>query len=74
VGSAATEKERVVGDDHRLFRDGVVRALASSSAVEVVAVASDGCQVLALIKEQRPHVALVDYRMPGLDGAQIDGA
>jgi two-component system nitrate/nitrite response regulator NarL len=27
----------VVGDDHRWFRDGVVRALASSGAVEVVA-------------------------------------
>jgi two-component system nitrate/nitrite response regulator NarL len=77
VGAAAPEKVRVVvGDDHRLFRAGVVRALASSSAVEVVAEASDGGEALALalIKEHLPDVALVDYRMPGLDGAQIAAA
>ena len=75
VGAAATERVRVVvGDDHPLFRDGVVRALTSSGAVDVVAEADDGCQALALIKEHRPHVALLDYRMPGMDGAQIAAA
>ena len=64
----------VVGDDHRGFRAAVVRALASSGAVDVVAEASDGDEALALIKEHLPDVALVDYRMPGLDGAQIAAA
>ena len=40
-----SEKVRVVvGDDHPLFRDGVVRALTSSGAIDVVAEADDGVE------------------------------
>ncbi len=71
----ATEKVRVVvGDDHPLFRDGLVRALTSSGSVEVVAEADDGIAALALIKAHLPHVALLDYRMPGMDGAKVAAA
>lgn len=70
-----TDKVRVVvGDDHPLFRDGVVRALVSSGQVDVVAEADDGIAAFALIKEHAPQVALLDYRMPGLDGAQVAAA
>ena len=69
------EKIRVVvGDDHPLFRDGVVRALLSSGEIEVVAEADDGTSALEAIKTHRPQVALLDYRMPGLDGAQVAAA
>jgi two-component system nitrate/nitrite response regulator NarL len=64
----------VVGDDHPLFRDGVVRALNSSGSIDVVAEADDGLSALALIREHGPAVALLDYRMPGLDGAQVAAA
>lgn len=64
----------VVGDDHPLFRDGVVRALLSSGEIKVVAEADDGTEALAAIKEHQPAVALLDYRMPGLDGAQVAAA
>lgn len=64
----------VVCDDHPLFRDGVVRALQSSDTVDVVAEAEDGVTALDLIRQHRPDVALVDYRMPGLDGAQVAAA
>jgi two-component system, NarL family, nitrate/nitrite response regulator NarL len=69
------EKVRVVvGDDHPLFRDGVVRALSASGSIDVVAEAADGVAALALIREHAPRVALLDYRMPGLDGAQVAAA
>lgn len=72
VGAAAAGKVRVVvGDDHPLFRDGVVRALASSGDIEVVAEADDGLAALELIRTHLPQVALLDYRMPGLDGAEV---
>jgi two-component system, NarL family, nitrate/nitrite response regulator NarL len=64
----------VVGDDHPLFRDGVVRALASSGSIDVVGEADDGLASLELIRTHRPQVALLDYRMPGLDGAQVAAA
>lgn len=75
VEKKMTDKVRVVvGDDHPLFRDGVVRALVSSGQVDVVAEADDGVAAFALIKEHAPQVALLDYRMPGLDGAQVAAA
>src|ERR1700742_4521913 len=64
----------VVGDDHPLFREGVVRALTTSGEVNVVGEADDGTSALALIKEHRPDVALLDYRMPGMDGAGVAAA
>lgn len=64
----------VVGDDHPLFRDGLVRALSGSGEVEVVAEAEDGTSALAAIKEHTPDVALLDYRMPGMDGAEVAAA
>ena len=71
----AAEKVRVVvGDDHPMFREGVVRALVSSGEIEVVAEAEDGSEALELIREHRPQVALLDYRMPGMDGAEVAAA
>jgi two-component system nitrate/nitrite response regulator NarL len=74
-GAATPEKVSVVvGDDHPLFREGVVRALALSGSVNVVGEADDGLRALELIKEHRPDVALLDFRMPGMDGAQVAAA
>ncbi|MDF2824843.1 MAG: chemotaxis protein CheY, partial [Mycobacterium sp.] len=64
----------VVGDDHPLFRDGLVRALSSSADIEVVAEAPDGTAALKLITDLQPAVALLDHQMPGLDGSQVAAA
>ena len=64
----------VVGDDHPMFRDGVVRALQSSDSIAVVAEADDGPSALEAIRAHRPEVALLDYRMPGMDGAEVAAA
>ncbi|WP_099025324.1 response regulator [Mycolicibacterium palauense] len=64
----------VVGDDHPLFREGLVRALAGNETVDVVGEAEDGVAALALIRQHRPDVALLDYRMPGMDGAAVAAA
>ncbi|CAN5668953.1 response regulator transcription factor [soil metagenome] len=69
------EKVRVVvGDDHPLFRDGVVRALQNSGEIEIVAEADDGTSALEAIRTHKPQVALLDYRMPGMDGAEVAAA
>ncbi|TXI40496.1 MAG: response regulator transcription factor [Mycobacterium sp.] len=64
----------VVGDDHPMYREGVVRALRESGRIDVVAEAADGRAALAAIVEHRPAVALLDYRMPGLDGLGVVAA
>lgn len=74
-GAATPENVRVVvGDDHPLFREGVVRALSSSGSVTVVGEADDGAAALELIKEHQPDVALLDFRMPNMDGAEVAAA
>jgi two-component system nitrate/nitrite response regulator NarL len=64
----------VVADDHPLFREGVVRALVASGQVEVVAEADDGRAALADIREHAPDVALLDYKLPELDGVAVVNA
>ena len=64
----------VVADDHPLFREGLVRALTSSGQVEVIGEAENGPAALELIQKEKPEVALLDYQMPGMDGAQVAAA
>jgi two-component system, NarL family, nitrate/nitrite response regulator NarL len=64
----------VIADDHPLYRDGVVRALSASGQVEIVGQAEDGRAALAQIQEHRPDVALLDYKLPELDGVAITNA
>ncbi|MGV0794812.1 response regulator [Mycolicibacterium sp. XJ1819] len=75
ASGVTSEKVRVVvGDDHPMFREGVVRALTSSGQIEVVAEAENGTTALAAIRAHQPQVALLDYRMPGMDGAEVAAA
>lgn len=61
----------VVCDDHPLYREGVVRTLRGSGLVNVIVDTGDGLAALEAIRECAPHVALLDYRVPGLDGIEI---
>jgi two-component system nitrate/nitrite response regulator NarL len=61
----------VVADDHPLYREGVVRALTASGQVDVVAEAEGGREALTEIQTQAPDVALLDYRLPDLDGVAV---
>lgn len=64
----------VVADDHPLYREGVVRALLASGNVEIVAEAEDGRSALAEIQAHQPDVALLDYKLPELDGVAVTHA
>ncbi|HEY3877043.1 MAG TPA: response regulator transcription factor [Trebonia sp.] len=63
----------LVADDQAVVRQGVVLLLSTADDMEVVAEASDGTSALRLILDLRPDVALVDLRMPGLDGTAVTG-
>jgi two-component system, NarL family, nitrate/nitrite response regulator NarL len=64
----------VVADDHPLYREGVVRALNASGQIEILAEAEDGRAALEAIYEHKPDVALLDYKLPDLDGVAITHA
>ncbi|MFF5305096.1 response regulator [Streptomyces sp. NPDC013161] len=61
----------LVADDQAVVRDGVVLLLTSAADIEVVGQAGDGNEAVRLAVAERPDVALVDLRMPGLDGARV---
>jgi DNA-binding NarL/FixJ family response regulator len=58
----------VVVDDHTVMRAGVVALLAGDDGIEIVGEAGDGRAALELVERYDPDVALVDLRMPVLDG------
>ena len=61
----------VLADDHPLTREGMMGYLAKEPDFEVVGEYADGESTWAGIKALRPQVALLDIRMPGLDGITI---
>jgi two-component system, NarL family, nitrate/nitrite response regulator NarL len=61
----------VVADDHPLFREGIERAVRQRPELELVGAAADGREALARIRELEPRVAVLDLRLPGLDGLQV---
>ena len=64
----------LVADDHPVYRDGIVRAIGERPDLELVGEASDGRDALKAIGEMEPDVAVIDIRMPGLDGLEVLGA
>ena len=66
------ERYRVlVVDDHPLFRDAIVRLLRSWAEIEVIGEAGSGRAALERIRLDAPDVAVVDLRMPDVDGVQL---
>ena len=61
----------IAADDHPLFREAVVRAIRERPEFELVGEAADGTQALAAIRDLAPDVAILDVKMPGLDGLQV---
>jgi DNA-binding NarL/FixJ family response regulator len=60
----------VIADDHAVVRAGLSQLLATFPEVELVAVAADGQEAVALAAEHRPDVVLMDLEMPTLDGIE----
>ncbi|SDS62354.1 response regulator transcription factor [Actinoplanes derwentensis] len=60
----------VVVDDEALVRSAFTLILNTAPDIEVVA-ATTGTQAVATIRALRPHVVLLDIRMPGVDGLTV---
>ena len=60
----------LLADDQTLVREGLTLMLSLMDGIEVVGVAADGEAAVALALEERPDVALLDLRMPRVDGVE----
>ncbi len=73
----APTKDRLnvlIADDHPVYREGLARAIRERPDLELVAVCEDGRDALEQISQLGPDVAVIDVRMPGLDGLKIVAA
>lgn len=60
----------VLADDHTLVRQGLRKYLETSTDMEVVGEASTGAEVMTEVERERPDIALLDIRMPDMDGLE----
>ena len=61
----------LIADDHPIVRKGLVQTLAETGEITVVGEAADGRAALERLQALSPDIAILDIRMPGLDGLAV---
>ena len=61
----------LVADDSPVYREGIVRAVKERPELELLAEVATGREALMAIAELRPHAAVLDMKLPDLDGSQV---
>jgi len=60
----------LVADDHPVVREGLITIINRQPDMHVIAEAANGREAVDRFVAQRPDVALIDLRMPGIDGVE----
>lgn len=60
----------IVADDEPLVRQGLRLVLELEPGLEILGEAADGREAVELVRRHRPDLALLDVRMPGMDGIE----
>jgi len=66
-----SETRILIADDHAVVRSGLRAVLEAQPGWSVVAEASDGREALAKALDAKPDVAIIDYSLPQLNGAEL---
>jgi DNA-binding NarL/FixJ family response regulator len=60
----------VIADDHEIFREGFKLLLKNQREIELVGEAEDGKELLEVVARHQPDVAIIDIKMPVMDGIE----
>jgi DNA-binding NarL/FixJ family response regulator len=60
----------LICDDQALIRDGLEMLLKLERDIEVVGLAQDGAEAVDLVAKTQPDLALMDLKMPGMNGIE----
>ncbi|MFD1662378.1 response regulator [Streptomyces caeni] len=63
----------VLADDQPLVRNGLRVLMADAPDIDVVGEAGTGAEAVQLVRDTGPDVAVMDIRMPGMDGIEATG-
>jgi DNA-binding NarL/FixJ family response regulator len=63
--------EVIIADDHKIFKQGLVKLLQSAEDISVIGESGEGYKALELIEKKRPDIAILDISLPGLSGFEI---
>jgi two-component system, NarL family, response regulator len=64
----------LIADDHPPMREGLAVLLGLQPDLQVVALAKDGLETIALYQQYQPDVLLMDLSMPGMEGSKLVAA
>jgi DNA-binding NarL/FixJ family response regulator len=71
VHEPATQPIRVLlVEDNDVFRQALVLLLELQEGIDVVGAVAEGSKAVDACKELNPHVAVMDFRLPGMDGVE----
>ena len=61
----------ILADDHIMMRQGIKKIIEESEDIVVIAEASDGLELLAVLKKMTPEMIILDISMPNLRGIEV---
>jgi len=71
AGSPRDPVRVVVADDHPLYLEALSQTIERRDGLMLVATATDGEGALEIVRSHKPDVAVLDMRMPKLDGREV---
>lgn len=63
-------KKIIITDDHKIFRQGLKSLIVKEGIADVLAEASNGVELLELLKQYQPDLVLMDIEMPEMNGLE----
>jgi DNA-binding NarL/FixJ family response regulator len=60
----------IICDDQAIIRDGLEMLLKLEKDIEVLGLAKDGAEAVAIVEKKQPDLVLMDLKMPGLNGIE----